>query len=75
MPPDPATLQQIANETGGEFFQAADASTLKSVYSKIGSKVGTQVEREELSSFFAGGAAVLLLAGSAFSLAWFNRLP
>jgi Ca-activated chloride channel family protein len=75
VPPDPTTLSSVAQTTGGEFFQAADAGSLKSVYSKIGSKVGTEVEQRELTALLAGGAAVLLLLGSALSLAWFNRLP
>ena len=49
--------------------------SLQSVYSSIGSQVGTQVEEHELTAVFAGAGAVLLLAGSALSLAWFNRLP
>jgi Ca-activated chloride channel homolog len=75
VPPDPTTLAQVAETTGGKFFSAADASSLQSVYSKIGSQVGTQVEQREVTAALAGAGAVLLLAGSALSLAWFNRLP
>jgi Ca-activated chloride channel family protein len=75
VPPDPATLSAIAETTGGKFFEAADAKSLQSVYSRIGSQVGTQVEEHEVTAVLTGVGAVLLLAGSALSLAWFNRLP
>ena len=75
VPPDPATLAAVAEKTGGKFFQAPDASSLETVYSKIGSQVGTEIEQRELTAAFAGAGAVLLLLSSALSLAWFNRLP
>ena len=75
VPPDPATLSAVAETTGGKFFEAADAKSLQSVYSRIGSQVGTQVEEHEVTAILTGVGAVLLLAGSALSLAWFNRLP
>jgi len=75
VPPDPDTLRAVAQTTGGKFFAAADAKSLQSVYSKIGSQVGTEIEQRELTAVLTGAGAVLLLGGSALSLAWFNRLP
>jgi Ca-activated chloride channel family protein len=75
VPPDPATLAAVAERTGGQFFAAADAESLKTVYSKIGTQVGTRIEHRELTAAFAGAGALVLLAGSALSLAWFHRLP
>ena len=75
VPPDPATLSAVAETTGGKFFEAADAKSLQSVYGRIGSQVGTETEERELTAAFTGVGAFLLLAGSALSLAWFNRLP
>jgi Ca-activated chloride channel family protein len=75
VPPDPATLAAVAERTGGKFFAAADAKSLQSVYSRIGSQVGTEVEQRELTAAVTGAGAVLLLTASALSLAWFNRLP
>ena len=75
VPPDPATLAAIAKTTGGRFFAAADAKTLQSIYGKIGTQVAKETEHRELTAALTGAGAVLLLAGSALSLVWFNRLP
>ncbi|MDH4177015.1 MAG: VWA domain-containing protein, partial [Thermoleophilia bacterium] len=39
VPPDPETLQQIAQATGGEFFDARSAEALESAYSSLGSSL------------------------------------
>ena len=75
VPPDPSTLSAVAERTGGKFFAAPDAKSLQSVYSRIGSQVGTETEQRELTAAVTAAGAVLLLIGSALSLAWFNRLP
>ena len=75
VPPDPATLAQIAEITGGEAFTALDDAQLDEVYERLGSQVATKEERREVSAAFAGGAAVLLLAGAGLALVWFRRLP
>ena len=75
VPPDPETLRQVAQTTGGKFFAAADSAALKSVYKQIGTQVGVAHKTEELTAFFTAAGAGLLLAGAAFSLAWFARLP
>jgi Ca-activated chloride channel family protein len=75
VPPDPATLSQIANVTHGKFFAAADAGALKSVYDKIGSQVGVEHKTRELTVFFTAVGAALLLAGASLSMLWFARMP
>jgi Ca-activated chloride channel family protein len=75
VPPDPETLRTVASTTGGKFFAAADADSLKSIYKGIGKTVGTKLEKRELSAAFTGAGVIVLLLGSALSLAWFNRLP
>jgi Ca-activated chloride channel family protein len=75
VPPDRATLMRIAEQTGGQFFDAPTAEDLKNVYSEIGSRIGYETEVRDLSYFFAGQAGVLMLAGAAFSAFWFNRFP
>ncbi|HWH43827.1 MAG TPA: VWA domain-containing protein [Thermoleophilaceae bacterium] len=75
VPPDPATLEAIAERSGGLTFAAADARSLSAVYERLGSSVGRREEKRELTAGFAGGALVLLVAGGLLSLHWFRRLP
>jgi Ca-activated chloride channel homolog len=74
VPPDPASLAEIARASGGATFTAQTASGLKQVYEKLGSQLGHKKEKRQITTAFAGGAAVLLLAGLGMSLAWFGRL-
>jgi Ca-activated chloride channel family protein len=74
VPPDPDSLAQIARASGGQSFTADNASELKRVYQKLGSQLGTEKRKRQLTSSFAGGALVLLLVGAGMSLAWFGRL-
>jgi Ca-activated chloride channel family protein len=74
VPPDPAALRQIARASGGATFTAQTAAGLKQVYEKLGSQLGHRKEKRQITNAFAGGAAVLLLAGLGMSLGWFGRL-
>jgi Ca-activated chloride channel homolog len=74
VPPDPDALGRIARASGGQTFTADNASELKRVYQRLGSQLGTERRKRQLTSSFAGGALVLLLVGAGMSLAWFGRL-
>jgi Ca-activated chloride channel family protein len=74
VPPDPASLEQIAQASGGEHFDAIDSAELKRVYERLGSQLGTEKRKRQMTASFAGGALVLLLAGAGMSLGWFGRL-
>jgi Ca-activated chloride channel homolog len=75
VPPDPTTLRQIAEETGGRFFEAPTEADLQAVYDEIGSQVSWEEDERELTAAFAAGAAVLLLIGGSLSALWFGRIP
>ena len=75
VPPDPETLAQVAELTGGTFFEAADEEALASVYDEIGSQVGVAHEQRELTVLFTAAGAALLLAGGVLSALWFARIP
>jgi Ca-activated chloride channel family protein len=73
--PDPATLRQIARITGGEFYLARSAGSVKAAYEKLGSKLGRKPGKTEVTSIFLLGAAVLLVGAGVASAAWSPRLP
>jgi Ca-activated chloride channel family protein len=74
VPPDTATLKQIATTSGGEAFNATDADQLATVYDRLGSQLGKKKEKRELTIWFVGGALVLFGFGAASSLTLFGRL-
>lgn len=73
VPPDRRTLRRIAEISGGEAFATADAGRLERVFARLGSEVADEPRRQEVASFFAGGALLLLVAGALASLRWFGR--
>ncbi len=75
VPPDLLTLQDIARDTGGQFFATADARRLEAVYRNLGTRLTKTTEKRQVTSAFAGGALVLLMAGAGFGLARSGRLP
>jgi Ca-activated chloride channel family protein len=75
VPPDPVTLRAIAQTTGGKFFEARSAKAVSSAYENLGSIVGREPGRREVTWWFVGLAALLLVAAVVFS-AWIApRLP
>lgn len=74
VPPDPEALAAIARITGGETFTAASTDGLDAVYERLGSQLGRRDEQRPVTTAFAAGGLVLLLAGAALSLRWFGRL-
>src|SRR3954470_6015725 len=75
VPPDLLTLQDVARDTGGQFFATADAERLQAVYSNLSTRLTKTKVKQQVTSAFAGGALVLLLAGAGFGLARGGRLP
>ena len=75
VPPDEATLKEIADRTGAKFFSAPSAGELKGIYADLGSKIGYNQEDREITWGFAGAAAAFVVAAGALSLMWFNRFP
>jgi Ca-activated chloride channel family protein len=73
VPPDPDSLERIARASGGKAFTADTSEGLSEVYERLGSQLSHRDEKRQITSLFAGGGLVLLLAGSALSLGWFGR--
>jgi Ca-activated chloride channel family protein len=74
VPPDPQSLAAIAHASGGETFTASSTEGLSAVYERLGSQLGRRDEQRQVTSAFAAGGLVLLLAGAGMSLRWFGRL-
>jgi Ca-activated chloride channel family protein len=75
VPASPETLHQLAEATGGEFFSATTDPRVRDVFQKLGSRLGHKSVDRELTDLFAGGSALLLLAGAGLSTLWFRRAP
>ena len=75
VPPDTSTLQEIARETRGRFYEAADAQRLTEIYRGLGTRLATKHEKQEVTAAFAGGALALLVFGMVAAMARGGRLP
>lgn len=71
---DDATLQSVANVTGGKFYKAEDADQLKGVFANLPKDVTKQTRKVELSVGFMITGALLALVAMVLSLRW-NRTP
>jgi Ca-activated chloride channel family protein len=66
VPPDPAGLREISDITGGQAYESDDAASVSAVYERLGSLVGTEAVRSEVTAWPSGIAVILLvLAGAA----------
>ncbi len=75
VPPDPETMRRIAELSGGRSFEVSDAGDLGEIYEQLGSRVATKKERREVTSAFAAGGVLLLLAAAGLGLRATARLP
>jgi Ca-activated chloride channel family protein len=74
VPVDATALQAIAKGTGGTFFQAVSEDELRQVYEDIGTRVGYETERREVSGRWLAGSTVLLVTALGLGLLWNGRL-
>ena len=73
--PDPVTLAAIARATDGQTFRAESASKVQQIYKQLGRSIAHKAAMREISSWFAGGAAFLLLLSLATARLTGERLP
>ena len=73
--PDPVTLAAIARDTDGTTFRAKSADKVEQIYKQLGKSIARRPEQREISSWFAGAAALLLLASLGAARALGGRLP
>jgi Ca-activated chloride channel homolog len=74
-PPDPQTLQQISEASGGRAFRAQDEGKLQAIYRTLGSQLGTKNQKRQITSTFAIAGLVLLLGAGLTSVRFGGRLP
>ena len=75
VPPDPETLRAIAETTGGQFSEARTAEALDSAYENLGSRLGREPGRSEITFLFVAIAAGFLLFAGVLSVVGSPRLP
>ena len=75
VPPDTATLREIARETRGRYYAAPDARRLTEIFKGLGTRLATRQEKQEVTAAFAGGGLALLLVGMVAAVARGGRLP
>ena len=75
VPPDPETLRAIAETTGGEFSEARTAESLEKAYDNLGSQLGREEGRSEITWLLVAIAAILLVLGVAVATIVSPRLP
>src|SRR3954452_3686915 len=73
--PDPVTLAAIARETDGRTFRAESASKVQDVYKQLGQSIAHRPATREISSWFVGAAALLLLLSLGSARITGGRLP
>jgi Ca-activated chloride channel family protein len=74
VPPDTATMRQVASITGGKAYTISDADELSEVYEQLGSKLTKKDKKEDVTNQFAGGALLVLLLGSLAGVRMTGRL-
>ena len=72
---DEVSLQQIAQITGGTYYNATSAQDLTKIYGGLDPELVIRPEKIEVTSIFAGASAAVLMLGGLLSLFWFSRLP
>ena len=74
VPVAPQTLQDVAQRTGGQFFQAVNSKQLQAVYKDLQSQMVKDKKKREITVGVAGAALGCLLVGALLSGLWFRRL-
>ncbi len=74
VPVDPTELHEIAAESGGHPYRAADSATVHEIYERLAKKLGETHVQRSLTGFAIGIALALIALAGGLSLLWFGRL-
>ena len=72
---DEQTLRQIAQLTGGAYYNAANAGDLRTIYANLDPQLVIKPQKTEVTSLFAGAGILVMMIGGTLSLLWLGRLP
>ncbi|MDQ6693706.1 MAG: VWA domain-containing protein [Chloroflexota bacterium] len=72
---DEQTLKQIADLTGGTYYNADNETDLQTIYNNLNPQLIIKPQQMEITSLFAGAGLLVMLAGGTLSLLWLGRLP
>ena len=72
---DEGLLRSISDDSGGNYYGAANKDELTKIYSDLKPKLTVKTEEMEITSLFAGVGMLAFLIGGVLSLLWFGRVP
>ena len=72
---DEQSLQQIAQLTGGTYYNAGDEEELNTIYDNLDPELILRSQDIEVTALFAGAGILILMIGGGLSLLWLGRLP
>ena len=75
VPPDPDTMREVAEISGGRFFNVEDGDRLSEIYKRLGAQIGSHEEQREISVIFVAAGLAALLAALALSVRRAPALP
>jgi Ca-activated chloride channel homolog len=72
---DETQLKQIADTTGGTYYDADTHAHLDAIYDNLSANLVVKPQKTEVTAVFAGVGMAALLLGCLASLAWLGRAP
>jgi Ca-activated chloride channel family protein len=72
---DEVLLQEIAAETGGQYYFAPGAGDLNRIYADLGRALGWDWERREIGQWFGAGALATSVVATVLAAFWLDRAP
>jgi Ca-activated chloride channel homolog len=75
VPVDDASLREIAQISGGQFFTAASQEELQQVYQTLGEQIGYETRRVDISHPWLLGGTLLAMLGLGCAVGLGRRLP
>lgn len=71
---DETTLQNIASETGGQYFYAAETKQLRDIYTALSSQVSWVTEQTEITALVTALGTILMIIAGFLSMRWFHQV-